>query len=60
MRDALPGEEGGPTVDVQTTIKDAVPMIASSELPVSAVENGAVVGVVDRVAALKAIAGEND
>jgi len=27
---------------------------------VAAVENGVVVGVVDRVAALKAIAGEND
>jgi glycine betaine/proline transport system ATP-binding protein len=59
MRDAQPGEEGGPTLDVQTTIKDAVPLIASSELPVAAVENGVVVGVVDRVAALKAIAGEN-
>jgi len=34
-------------------------VIAASELPVAAVENGAVVGVVDRVAALKAIAGEN-
>ena len=34
-------------------------MIAASELPVAAVENGAIVGVVDRVAALKAIAGES-
>ena len=33
-------------------------MIAGSELPVSAVQDGKVVGVVDRVAALKAIAGE--
>ena len=30
----------------------------SSELPVAAVENGSVLGVVDRVAALHAIAGE--
>jgi glycine betaine/proline transport system ATP-binding protein len=60
MRPAQPGEEGGPQLDVQTTIKDAVPVIAASELPVAAVENGVVVGVVDRVAALKAIAGEND
>jgi glycine betaine/proline transport system ATP-binding protein len=59
MRPARPGEEGGPTLDVHTTIKAAVPVIASSELPVSAVENGTVVGVVDRVAALKAIAGES-
>ena len=33
-------------------------MIAASERPVVAVENGTVVGVVDRVAALQAIAGE--
>jgi len=59
MRDARPGEEGGPALDVQTTIKNAIPVIASSELPVSAVRDGTVVGVVDRVAALKAIAGEN-
>jgi glycine betaine/proline transport system ATP-binding protein len=59
MRPAQPGEEGGPQLDVQTTIKDAVPVIAASELPVAAVESGAVVGVVDRVAALKAIAGES-
>ena len=59
MRPAAPGEEGGPRLDVATTIKDAVPVIASSELPVAAVENGSVVGVVDRVAALKAIAGES-
>ena len=58
MRDARPGEEGGPAVDVRTTIKDAIPVIAGSELPVSAVQDGRVVGVVDRVAALKAIAGE--
>jgi glycine betaine/proline transport system ATP-binding protein len=58
MRPPNPSEEGGPTLDVQTTIKDAVPVIVSSELPVSAVENGTVVGVVDRIAVLKAIAGE--
>ena len=57
MRPAAPGEEGGPKLDVTTTIKDAIPVIASSELPVAAVENGTVVGVVDRVAALHAIAG---
>jgi glycine betaine/proline transport system ATP-binding protein len=57
-RPARPGEEVGPALDVTTTIKDAVPVIASSELPVTAVENGAVVGVVDRQAVLQAIAGE--
>ena len=35
-------------------------MIASSEKPVCAVENGRVVGIVDRVAVLEAIAGEGD
>jgi glycine betaine/proline transport system ATP-binding protein len=58
MRPVQPGEEGGPQVDVKTTIKDAIPVIASSEKPVAAVENGSVVGVVDRQAALQAIAGE--
>jgi glycine betaine/proline transport system ATP-binding protein len=58
MRQPTPSEGGGPKLDVTTTIKDAIPVIASSELPVAAVENGSVVGVVDRVAALQAIAGE--
>ena len=58
MRPAEPGEEVGPPLDVRMTIKEAIPVIASSELPVAAVENGSVLGVVDRVAALKAVAGE--
>jgi len=58
MRPARPGEEGGPELDVGTTIKQAIPVIASSERPVAAVENGTVLGVVDRIAALEAIAGE--
>jgi glycine betaine/proline transport system ATP-binding protein len=58
MRDATPGEEDGPKLDVGTTVRQAVPLIASSEKPVCAVENGRVVGVVDREAVLTAIAGE--
>src|SRR5690349_17611636 len=58
MRPAEPGEEVGPSLDVSMTIKEAIPVIASSERPVAAVENGSVLGVVDRVAALQAIAGE--
>ena len=58
MRQPTPSEAGGPKLDVRTTIKDAIPVIAASELPIAAVENGSVVGVVDRVAALQAIAGE--
>jgi glycine betaine/proline transport system ATP-binding protein len=59
MRDPKPGEGvDGPRLDVGTTIKAAIPVIASSEVPVAAVENGTVLGVVDRTAALQAIAGE--
>jgi glycine betaine/proline transport system ATP-binding protein len=42
----------GPRLDVTTTVRDAVPVIAGSELPVCAVEHGAVVGVVGRDAVL--------
>jgi len=59
MRPPRPGErDDGPRLDVKTTVKNAVPVIAASERPVCAVEDGEVVGVVDRVAALQAIAGE--
>ena len=52
--------EDGPKLDVRTTVKNAVPMIAANERPVCAVENGRIVGVVDRIAVLQAIAGEED
>jgi len=59
MRDPEPGEaDDGPALDVKTPVRDAVPIIAASERPVRAVENGRVVGVVDRVAVLNAIAAE--
>jgi glycine betaine/proline transport system ATP-binding protein len=59
MRPCEPGEsQDGPRLDVRTTVKNAVPVIAGSERPVCAVEDGEVVGIVDRVAALQAIAGE--
>ena len=59
MRFPEPGEAlDGPRLDVTTTVRDAVPVIAANEKPVCAVENGDVVGVVDRVAVLRAIAGE--
>jgi glycine betaine/proline transport system ATP-binding protein len=59
MRDAEPGEAlDGPRVEVTTTVRDAVPVLAGTEKPVVAVSNGEMVGVVDRVAVLKAIAGE--
>jgi glycine betaine/proline transport system ATP-binding protein len=60
MREPRPGEENGPKLDVGTTVKRAVAVISNSEQPVCAVENGKVVGVVDKAAALAAIAGEGD
>src|ERR1700704_3683749 len=59
MRDAKPGEEDGPRLDVRTTVRRAIPVIVASERPVCAVEEGRVVGVVDREAVLTAIAGES-
>jgi glycine betaine/proline transport system ATP-binding protein len=61
MRPLEPGEaQDGPRLDVRTTVKNAVATIAGSERPVLAVEDGKVVGVVDRLAVLQAIAGEED
>jgi len=59
MRDARAGEEDGPKLDVATTVRNAVPVIASSERPCCAVDGGRIVGVVDKDAVLTAIAGED-
>ena len=59
MRDALPGEEDGPKLDVRTTVRNAIPVIVGSERPVCAVDDGRIVGVVDQQAVLTAIAGES-
>jgi glycine betaine/proline transport system ATP-binding protein len=59
MRDPHPGEERtGPELDVRTTVQDAVPLVAATDGPVRAVENGRVLGVVDRESVLNAIADE--
>ena len=59
MRPPGPGEANdGPSLPVDTTVRSAVPVIAASERPVRAVEEGKVVGVVDKEAVLQAIAGE--
>jgi glycine betaine/proline transport system ATP-binding protein len=58
MRDQAPGDGDGPRLDVRTTVRNAVPLIVQSERPVCAVEDGRVVGVVDKEAVLTAIAGE--
>ena len=59
MRDPGPDERlDGPRLDVRSVVRDAVPMVAGSEVPVVAVDGDRVVGVVDRDAVLRAIAGE--
>jgi glycine betaine/proline transport system ATP-binding protein len=61
MRDATPDEEsGGPELPVGTTLRDAVPVVASTDRPVRAVKDGRVVGVVDRDAILRAMAEDPD
>jgi glycine betaine/proline transport system ATP-binding protein len=60
MREPKPGEEDGPKLDVGTTVRDAVPLIANSERPLCAVDGDTVVGVVDKDAVLQAIAGEHE
>jgi glycine betaine/proline transport system ATP-binding protein len=57
MRPAREGEDqGGPELDVKTKVKDAVPVVAETDRPVRAIEDGRVVGVVDREAILHAMA----
>jgi glycine betaine/proline transport system ATP-binding protein len=59
MREPEPGEPtDGPRLDVTTTVRRAVPVLAGSEKPVCCTENGEVVGLVDRDTVLTAIAGE--
>jgi hypothetical protein len=58
MREPGEGELDGPPLDVATTVREAVPVIASSQRPICCVEDGRVVGVVDKSAVLSAIAGE--
>jgi glycine betaine/proline transport system ATP-binding protein len=57
MREPRPGEATvGPELPVNTIVNDAVPVVAAHDGPVRAVEGGRVVGVVDRVSVLQAIA----
>jgi glycine betaine/proline transport system ATP-binding protein len=50
----------GPRLPVTTRVRDAVPVLAQTDSPVLAVEGNDVVGVVDREAVLRAIAGEGE
>jgi glycine betaine/proline transport system ATP-binding protein len=57
MRPPKPGEVSSDVeLDVTTKVKDAVPVVAATSGPVRAVEGGRVVGVVDRVSVLQAMA----
>ena len=59
MRDPEAGEAlDGQRLDVGTTVRDALPLLAGSERPVLAVDGDRIVGVVDRVTVINAIAGE--
>ena len=59
MREPEPGERtDGPRLDVKTTILQAIRVAGASERPVCAVEDGRIVGIVDRDSVLRAIAGE--
>jgi glycine betaine/proline transport system ATP-binding protein len=61
MRDPGPDDSAdNPKLDVTTTIRQALAVLAESERPVSCVEDGRVVGIVDRDAVLRAIATEED
>jgi glycine betaine/proline transport system ATP-binding protein len=61
MREPGPADpQDGPKLDVTTTMRKAVPVLAASEKPVCCVEDGRIVGIVDREAVLTAIAQEGD
>jgi glycine betaine/proline transport system ATP-binding protein len=60
MREPGPSDAtDGPRLDVATTMRKAVPVLAASEKPVCCIENEQIVGIVDREAVLQAIAAED-
>jgi glycine betaine/proline transport system ATP-binding protein len=61
MRPLGPSEPAdGPRLPVATTVRDAVPVLAQTHDAVLAVDGEQIVGVVDREAVLRAIAGEGE
>jgi glycine betaine/proline transport system ATP-binding protein len=61
MRDPGPGDAlDGPEFPATTVIRSAVHVAAATEKPIRVVENGRVVGVVDRVQILTAVAGSEE
>ena len=61
MREPGPDDPtDGPTLDVTTTMRKALPVLAETDKPVGCIEGGELVGIVDREAVLRAIAREED
>jgi glycine betaine/proline transport system ATP-binding protein len=61
MREPGPDDPtDSPRLAVTTTIRHALPVLAEADRPVCCVEDGRVVGIVDRDAVLRAIATEED
>jgi glycine betaine/proline transport system ATP-binding protein len=59
MREPEAGDPiDGPRLNVTTTMRKALPVLAESEKPVCCVEDGQMVGIVDRDTVLRAIAAE--
>ena len=61
MRPLGPSEPvDGTRMPVTTTVREAVPVLAKSAHPVLAIDGDEIVGVVDREAVLRALAGEGE
>jgi glycine betaine/proline transport system ATP-binding protein len=61
MREPGPADAtDGPALDVKTTMRKAFPVLAETDKPVRCIEEGKLVGIVDREAVLRAIAQEED
>jgi glycine betaine/proline transport system ATP-binding protein len=59
MREPEPNDPtDGPKLDVTTTMRRALPVLAANEKPVCCMDDGQVVGIVDRDTVLRAIAEE--
>ena len=59
MREPGPDDAtDGPALDVKTTMRKAFPVLAETDKPVRCIEEGKLVGIVDREAVLRAIAQE--
>jgi glycine betaine/proline transport system ATP-binding protein len=61
MREPGPNDStDGPRLDVTTTVRKALPVMAETDKPVCCIEDGRMIGIVDRDAVLRAIADEGD